>query len=207
MGEGLDFAVRYPFTSTAKELLKTEGFSAITDEVVELAKKNAENKSSENKKPVDICTELQKAEREIAKRHREAEDAVARNHLLLRARYSTAKINPFNVLDIDPKKEANWHIGRKPTRGQAAYLEKCGVSCDGLSFTHASQIIDTIIKRREEGECTYKQAKCLQKAGYDTTEMSFKKAGMLIGELAKAGWQRWKMPKELQPQEINAESK
>jgi len=39
MGEGLDFAVRYPFTSAAKELLKTEGFSAITDEVAELAVK------------------------------------------------------------------------------------------------------------------------------------------------------------------------
>jgi DNA primase large subunit len=37
MGEGLDFAVRYPFTSTAKELLKSDGFSNITDEVVELA--------------------------------------------------------------------------------------------------------------------------------------------------------------------------
>jgi len=38
MGEGeLDFAVRYPFSSSAKELLKTEGFSAITDEIVELA--------------------------------------------------------------------------------------------------------------------------------------------------------------------------
>jgi len=37
MGEGLDFAVRYPFTSTARELLKSDGFSEITDEVVELA--------------------------------------------------------------------------------------------------------------------------------------------------------------------------
>ncbi len=37
MGEGLDFAVRYPFTSAAKELLKSDSFSNITDEVVELA--------------------------------------------------------------------------------------------------------------------------------------------------------------------------
>lgn len=38
MGEGeLDFAVKYPFSSAAKELLRTEGLSAITDEVVELA--------------------------------------------------------------------------------------------------------------------------------------------------------------------------
>ncbi len=38
MGVGdIDFAVRYPFTSAAKELLKTEGLSTVTDEVVERA--------------------------------------------------------------------------------------------------------------------------------------------------------------------------
>jgi superfamily II DNA or RNA helicase len=170
-----------------------------TDEVVDLAKKNAEEESSAKKKPVDIVTELQKAEREIAKRHREAEDAIARDHLLLRAKYSTAKINPFNVLDIDPKREAPWHKGRPPTSGQKKYLEKCGVPIDGLTFTHASQIIDTMIKRREVGTCTYKQAKCLQKFGYDSTEMTFGEAGRIIGALVKVGWKKWLLPKELRP--------
>jgi superfamily II DNA or RNA helicase len=171
-----------------------------TDEVVDLAKKNAENDSSKNKKPVDIVTELQKAEREIAKRHRQREDAVARDHLKLRAKYSTAKVNPFNVLDIDPRKEKAWHKGRMPTAGQRRYLEKCGVALDGLSFTHASQIIDTMIKRREQGTCTYKQARCLQKSGYDTTEMDFQRANKLIGALAAVKWQKWKLPKQLQPE-------
>jgi superfamily II DNA or RNA helicase len=170
-----------------------------SDEVVELAKENAAKKSDETKKPVDVATELQKAEREIAKRHRDAEDAIARNHLLLRAKYSTAKINPFNVLDIDPKREAPWHKGRPPTSGQKKYLEKCGVPIDGLTFTHASQIIDTMIKRREVGTCTYKQAKCLQKFGYDSTEMTFGEAGRIIGALVKVGWKKWLLPKELRP--------
>jgi superfamily II DNA or RNA helicase len=171
-----------------------------SDEVVELAKKNAEKDSNENKKPVDVVTELQKAEREIAKRHREREDAIARDHLLLRAKYSTAKINPFNVLDIDPKNEAPWHKGRVPTKGQTAYLEKCGVPCDGLTFTHASQIIDTMIKRREQGVCTYKQAKCLMKFGYNTPEMNFQEANKIIGALAAVGWQKWKLPEHLRTQ-------
>ena len=178
-----------------------------TDEVIELAKENAAKKSDETKQAVDVATELQKAEREIAKRHRDAEDAIARDHLKLRAKYSTAKINPFNVLDIDPKKEAPWHKGRPPTSGQVKYLEKCGVPIDGLTFTHASQIIDTMIKRREGDVCTYKQAKCLQKFGFDSTEMSFKKAGITIGALAKCGWQKWRLPKHLQPGAArNAES-
>ena len=159
-----------------------------SDEVVELAKENAAKESDETKKPVDIATELQKAEREIAKRHRDAEDAISRDHLLLRAKYSTAKINPFNVLDIDPKKEAPWHKGRPPTTGQLKYLEKCGVAIDGLSFTHASQVIDSMIKRREQGVCTFKQAKVLQKRGLDTTDMPFAKANKLITELVRNGW-------------------
>jgi len=170
-----------------------------SDEVVELANENAAKKSDENKMPVDVATELQKAEREIAKRHRDREDAIARDHLLLRAKYSTAKINPFNVLDIDPVREAPWHKGKPPSQRQLAYLEKSGVPTDGLSFSHASQIIDVMIKRREGGTCTYKQAKCLQKAGFDTTEMSFADASKRIGALAKCGWQRWRLPKNLQP--------
>ena len=166
-----------------------------TDEIVELAKENAEKDSNESKKPVDICTELQKAEREIAKRHQMAEDAIARDHLLLRAKYSTAKINPFNIIDIDPKREAPWHKGRPPTSGQEAYLEKCGVDTDGLTFTHASQIIDSMIKRREQGILTYKQAKVLQSRGLDTTDMPFAEANKLITELVRNRWitpARWK---------------
>lgn len=171
-----------------------------SDEVVELAKKNAEKDSDSRKKPVDIVTELQKAEREIAKQALQREDAITRDHLLLRAKYSTAKVNPFNVLDIDPKKEKAWHKGRGPTKGQTTYLEKCGVGVEGLTFTHASQIIDTMIKRREHGVCTFKQAKCLQKFGYDVTEMDFQRANKLIGALVAVKWQKWKLSKSLQPQ-------
>ena len=171
-----------------------------SDEVVELAKENAAKKSDETKISVDIATELQKAEREIAKRHRDREDAIARDHLLLRANYSTAKINPFNVLDIDPVKERPWHRGKPLTIGQKTCLEKFGVNTDGLTKTHASQIIDTMIKRREQGACTYKQARCLQKAGYDVTEMSKDAASKIIGLLAAVGWQKWKLPKNLQPE-------
>ena len=166
-----------------------------TDEVVELAKKNAEK----SKTPTDVVTELQKAEREIAKRRQMEDEATSRDHLKLRAKYSTAKINPFNVLDIDPKREAPWHKDRPPTPAQQKYLEKCGVPIDGLKFTHASQIIDTMIKRREEGTCTYKQAKCLQKFGFNATEMTFQQAGKTIGMLAQVGWKAFMLPKNMRP--------
>ncbi|NYZ77672.1 hypothetical protein H0O02_05170 [Candidatus Micrarchaeota archaeon] len=34
---GIDFAVRYPFTSAAKEILKSDSFAAVTDEIADMA--------------------------------------------------------------------------------------------------------------------------------------------------------------------------
>ena len=160
-----------------------------TDKVVELAKKNIERESDKQKTSVDIATELQKAEQEIAKRYRDKEDAIARDHILLRAKFSTAKINPFNVLDVDPYRERPWHKGRMPTSGQLNYLQRYGVNTDGLSFTHASQIIDRVIKRRQADKCTYKQAKVLQRYGYDI-DSTFRQASEIIDRIAKNGWRK-----------------
>ncbi len=157
------------------------------DDVVELAKETAAKKSDESKKPVDVASELQAAEREIARRFSMAEEAASRDRLKLRAFYSTATVNPFDVLDVDPNRERAWHKGRKATSKQLAYLKKCGVNADGLSFTHASQIIDVVIKRREKGKCTYKQAKQLQKSGFPP-DLNFQQAGVVMNELVKNHW-------------------
>ena len=155
-----------------------------SDEVVELAKETARKKG----KPSNIATELQQAEREIAHRAAMRDDAEARNHLLLRAKFSTAKVNPFDVLDIDPVREQSWHKGRLPTKEQLAFLqEKCGVNTDGLSFTHAHQMINEIIRRRQEGQCTFKMAAQLKKNGFPP-DLTFEQAGPIMKALALNHW-------------------
>jgi superfamily II DNA or RNA helicase len=168
---------------TATDILGGE----YSDDVVELAKRNAAEKSDKEGKPADIATELQNAEREIAHRARMREEAEARDKIKLRACFSTANVNPFDVLDVDPRKEKAWHKGRPPTMGQINYLTKCGVDYSGLSFEHASQLIDSIIKRRERGECTYKQAKVLQRNGFDSN-VSFENARKIIDVVAANNW-------------------
>jgi len=158
-----------------------------SDEVVEEAAKQAAKKSAETGKPTDVATELQKAEREIAHRRKMADEAEARNAYKLRAKYSTAKVNPFEVCDVDPRKELPWKTGRPPSMKQLAFLKNKGVDPDGLSFTHASQIIDSIIKRRENGQCTYKQAKLLKRNNLPA-DLSFEAAGKAIDVIAKQNW-------------------
>ena len=160
------------------------------DEIVERAKKNAEDKSTKTGKPVDIASELQLAEREIAKERARREDAETRAHVRLRAQYSTAKVNPFDVFDLTPHRERDWHKGRQPTTKQLEFLHKNGVDTKGLSFTHASQVIDNIIKRRRDNKCSYKQAKILKRNKY-STDVSFQEASAIIDKIAaKQGWKK-----------------
>ena len=159
------------------------------DEIVVRAKRNAEKKSADKNLPVDVIDELKLAEWELEKEKRESAEAERRKHLKLRAQYSTAKINPFDVYGIEPWRERAWHKGRQPTEKQIAFLAKSGVDIAGLSFTHAQQLIKRIIENREQGKCSYKQAKVLQRFGYET-EVSFEQASEIISELAKNGWKR-----------------
>jgi hypothetical protein len=99
-------------------------------------------------------------------------------------------VDPFDVLDIQTRREPAWHKGRQATPKQVAYLERCGVKqADGMAFVDASQLIGTLIKRREKGLCTYKQAKILRRH-VDVSELGFSEASGLIDRLAKNNWKR-----------------
>lgn len=156
------------------------------DEVVELAKEMVQRSG----KPEDMMTELQKAEAEIARRRRMRDEAERRQHIRGYAEYTTAKVNPFDLFDIVPHREPGWHKGRMATEKQLDVLERNGVPTKGLTFTHASQVIDTMIKRRQANLCTFKQAKLLRRNGIDPSNISFQEASVLIDQLAKNGWRR-----------------
>lgn len=160
------------------------------DDIVERAKRNAEKKSADKGMPVDVIDELQIAEWQLEKEKREAAEAARRQKLKLRAQYSTAKINPFDVYGIEPWRERAWHKGRQPTEKQVGFLDRSGVDVSGLSFTHAQQLIKKLIERRQSGGCSYKQAKVLARYGYAPTEVGFEEAKGLISALADNGWRR-----------------
>lgn len=157
------------------------------DTVIERAKRNAEEKDV----PTDVLDELELAEKQIEAEQREERERAARERIRAKVKYSTAKVNPFDVLDVNPWREKGWHKGRQPTQKQLKTLENAGVPTDGLSFTHASQLIDQVFKRRKNGTCTYKQAKVLNKFGYhNSKDFTFKQASDLISQIADNGWRR-----------------
>jgi len=160
------------------------------DEVVQRAKENIEKKS----KPANIATELQQAERDIAKDSARRENAKERAKIKAEATYSTAKVNPFNIFEQTPWKEKSYNKGKMPTRKQIAILKKNGVDYSGMSFTHACQILDTIYSRRAEGMPTYKQTKILKRYYKAATDnINFHEASKVIDAIVK---NKWKKPTE-----------
>lgn len=166
-----------------------------TEEVVDLAAKNAAEKSAATGKPADVATELQQAEHEFARNKAMREEAVFRDKILLRTTFSKAKINPFDVLDINPIREQRWNKEKPPTQKQMEYLKHKGVDTDGMGYTHAKQTIKELRERQKQGKATYKQTKQLFRRGIDTSTVTFDEASTMMNELANNRWQtphRWK---------------
>ena len=160
------------------------------DDIVDLAKQMARETSESTGMPVDMMTELQRAESEIARRRRMREEAERRKHIRGYAKFTTSKVNPFDLFDITPHRERGWHKGHPATEKQADVLARNGVPTEGLSFTHASQLIDAMIKRRESQMCTFKQAKTLRKFDIDPSMITFNQAQELISQIASNGWKK-----------------
>ena len=160
------------------------------DDVIELAKQTAQETSERTGKPVDMMTELQQAESEIARRRRMREEAERRQHIRGYAQFTTSKVNPFDLFDIMPQRERAWHKDRPPTEKQLDVLARNGIPIEGLTFTHASQLIGAVIKRRENNLCSFKQARTLRKYDVDPSVMTFQEASAVIDTIAKNGWKK-----------------
>ena len=162
-----------------------------SSEVVDLAEKRVR----ESGKAVDMRAALEAVAGELAERKKRAEEerrreAASRSGLVARAKYSTATINPFDVLDIAPPIERGWDKGKPASQKQVDLLRRFGVE-DGarMNFTQAQRLVGQLIQRAQQERCTYKQAKLLQRYGY-STDTSFADARKIIDAIAANGWKR-----------------
>jgi hypothetical protein len=168
----------------------------LPDELVETVKR----KAAQAGQPVDVLKALmqakQKAEDERLKKARmeakkaqqkqeEAKKRAAdrRAGIVAGASYTAHAIDPFDVMDVAPKREPGWHKGRKPTEGQIEALKKFKIDVpEDCSFWQASQLLDAAITRRKAGLSSYSQIKLLKDRGYpDPDKLAFREASDIIG--------------------------
>lgn len=168
-----------------------QGEPTNVEEAFELAAQRRE--TARKQKEVDDAKKS-KAEQEAALR----DDAARRRQdILARAHYGTKVVDAFSTLDILPQREPGWHKGRKPSEKMLAVLRKAGIADESeleqLSFVHAGQLIAQIRKRWDNGLCTLKMARVLQKHGYNP-DIPMKEASEIIDALARNGWKPVRLP-------------
>jgi superfamily II DNA or RNA helicase len=91
------------------------------------------------------------------------------------------------LLSFEPT--MRWHRDAA-TDPQKAALERAGINPAGIqSKGQASAILDRLVKRREQGLATFKQARLLARKGHaDAYSYSFGYASEVINALASRGW-------------------
>jgi superfamily II DNA or RNA helicase len=157
------------------------------DDVIERAATIAKKERT----AVNMAEALERAKAEV---HREKEEEKRRQEerrkqIQASASYSVQAIDPFSVFEIEPRKEFGWDTQHKATTKQIELLDRFGIDAKDLSRTRAGQLINECFNRRDQGKCTYKQAKILKKYGY-ATDLSFADAKATIDLIAGNGWKR-----------------
>ena len=159
----------------------------VSDEAVELAL----GKAKQAGKAVNMTKALDEAEEEVKQQREQARlaEAARRAQLVATARFTTQRVDPFDVLALEPGKARGWDNGRQLTEKQRSLLAKQGINPDGISFSEGKQLIAEIFRRWDGKLCSFKQAKVLRKYGCPTN-VSFAEASAIIDRLAKINWKR-----------------
>lgn len=165
-------------------------------------------------KPADLSTDTQEDKATVTKKSVDEEidlfgaasDAVeARRRklaeeLAVQRRKKSKLIDPLQwFVSIDSMDLADYEPSfawekEKISKKQRAMLENNGINAEGICKGQASQIIDKIIARRNQGLATPKQVLCLERFGYKDVGMwPFEVASARITELAAVGWKVWRL--------------
>jgi len=157
-----------------------------TMDVVQRANKMAEKLE----KPEDTLELLKKAEAAVHKDAEEAKKRKMRRSVQAEVKYRKSKMNPFDVLDIEPPLAENEWKAKPLTHKQLEWLERSGMDTAVMSNAEQRKVLNTMINRKKRNLATPKQVKCLKRFGYNTTNMSVDDASALITRLANNNWKR-----------------
>ena len=92
-----------------------------------------------------------------------------------------------------------------PTDKQISFLEKRGIDADGMTAGMASKMIDTLMRRQDEGMATPKQVRMLERKGFKHPgTWTFDQASKMMSILAS---NRWQVPMWIDPETYDPKAK
>jgi superfamily II DNA or RNA helicase len=96
--------------------------------------------------------------------------------------YELRSSDPFQVLSIKSKRFSDWYK-RRLSEKQLGMLRRAGINPESHNPAEQCALFDSVVKRRKENLCTFKQAKLLNKFGVDGSAMTFREASDQIDRL------------------------
>lgn len=159
----------------------------VSDEAMEraVAKAKAEGK------PVRMMDELANAESAIQSEieERRKREAARKAHLIAQAEFKTKSVDPFDMLDVRPKKATSWDAGKSLTTNQRAVLLRQGINITNMPYSQQKQLFTALIKRRNSNLASLNQVRALRKRGVNTDGITFQQASAKLDEISrKEGW-------------------
>lgn len=171
--------------------------------VSEAAMERAVAKAKATGKPIRMADELEASENairaEIEERRRR--EAARKAHLIAQAEFKTKSVDPFDILDIRPKKSRGWDEGKSLTPNQRGVLLRQGINITGMPYGQQKQLLTAIFKRMENKMASINQCKALRKRGINTDGLTFEQASEKLNEISRReGWK----PKTKEPIQASA---
>lgn len=148
---------------------------------------------------IDLLDAEPEAEQDVQRRREEALAAE-----LERMRHRKAKlVDPLqyalSICDLDLQEYEptfSWEL-QEPTDRQRELLEKRGINPDGMSAGMASRMLDSLMRRQDEGMATPKQVRMLERKGFvHPGTWTFEQASRMMSILAN---NRWRVPASIDP--------
>lgn len=99
--------------------------------------------------------------------------------------YGLVSADPFDAMQLAPRRETGYDRGRKPTQAMIDFIAARGFDTESLTFGKARAVIDEI-KRRDLP--TVKLCAMLRRYGLDPAKFNGATARALAAQLARNGW-------------------
>lgn len=145
-------------------------------------------------KRVRMDKSIEEEEKRIEEqKKRELEEQARKAKLVASAKFTTKKIDPFNIYDLKPVQPRGWDVNKLPSEGMCRVLRKMGLDPQDYTYTQARQLVSAQIDRWHNNLCSLKQAKLLKQYGYDSN-VTFERASQIITAVKNNGWRRVEMP-------------
>lgn len=161
----------------ATDILGGEEPEEVLDRAYEIVDKGVTNDISE---AVEIAkVEIEEEEKEKAKRKLVKASKVS---------YKTNETDVFSALGVRRESANFLPNSRGLTGNQLAMLTRHGIEPSQYSPKEQRLLHSELIRRIKKKKCSLKQARVLNKYGFQTGNMSFKEASSLLDQLARNGW-------------------